>query len=157
MQKKLSNKLGFPPTMSFEFPQPKRFLKIVMWGKSKEEISILMDKLQKDIPNIETVTSGGESSTLSGLTIEITAKGATKGEANAYLASKILQLDPKTETLHIGDTMNDHTTARFQRFVALKNADKLTKSFATHIADKNTNSGVAKVLRGEYKKLKHRN
>jgi len=146
LQMVLSNKFGCPTTIGFNFKEPKNFTKIVMWGKSKKKISLLIEKIKNEVHGIEAVTSGG-------WTIEITSKGVTKGIANAYLASNVLQLDSKKETLHIGDTMNDHTTAEFQRFVVLKNANKLTKSFASHIADKSTIAGVAKVLRGVYKKI----
>jgi len=146
VQKIISKKIGFQIVNTYEYEKPKVFVKIVMWGKGRKKIARLIEELKKEIPGVEAVTSGG-------WTIEVTAKGVTKGKSNAYLASKVLKLDPMKETLHIGDTMNDHSTAKYQRFVVLKNANKLTKSFATHIADKYTDSGVAKVLMGDYKEI----
>jgi hydroxymethylpyrimidine pyrophosphatase-like HAD family hydrolase len=78
--------------------------------------------------------------------MEITAKGATKGEALQALCEYIsLQRD---QLMAIGDSDNDVPMLRYAGFpVAMGNASPHVKEIAAQVTDTNKNAGVAKIIR----------
>jgi hypothetical protein len=78
--------------------------------------------------------------------MEITAKGATKGEALQALCEYVsLQRD---QLMAIGDSDNDVPMLRYAGFpVAMGNASPHVKEIAAQVTDTNKNAGVAKIIR----------
>lgn len=143
---KLTAKMGFQPVKHFNFEMHKEYHKIVVWGKSKTKMAKFADILRENIKDLSLVTSGN------GWTLEISHKDATKGLGNAYIG-ELLGIKKKEEMAHIGDSMNDSTVVGKMRLIAMKNSDKNLLKLTKFVGPSYKNGGVAKVLRGEYKKL----
>ena len=141
----VTKKMNFIPVKNFNYELHKKPHKIVLWGKSKRKMAKYSLLLKKMIPGLSIVSSGN------GWTLELSNENATKGSGNLYVASKY-GITNKKEMVHIGDSMNDSTTASYMRLIAMKNSDKNLKKLTNYHGPSYLNSGVAKILNGQYKK-----
>ncbi|WKX02413.1 Cof-type HAD-IIB family hydrolase [Candidatus Mycoplasma mahonii] len=146
LQKFIVNKWGFTAIGHYNCDLQREYPKIIFFGKTKWKIQKLVALLTSEIDGLSVVTSA------KGYTIEVTNEKSTKGIGNIYVA-KMLGITKKNNMMHIGDTMNDSTVARHMRLVAMKNSEKKLKKITKFIGPSYKNGGVAKVLRGEYKKI----
>ena len=145
LQKFITKNRRFIPLPHFNLDLHKKYYKMVFWGKSRRKISKLRDLMEKQFSGVSLVLSS------KGWIIEVTNKEATKGLANLYVAN-LLGIHNKYEMAHIGDSMNDYTVLGKMRLIAMKNSSKQLLKKADFIGPSYRNSGVSKILNGEYKK-----
>lgn len=143
----ITNKFHFNPVPGYFFEMHKERYKMVFWGKlSKSKMEKIRKEMLKVVPEIEAVTSAG------GFTIEATAKGATKGEGNKFVANKLGVLPENTA--HVGDSMNDSTTVGLMgQLIVMQNGDRKLKALSPYRGPSYKKAGLAKVLNGDYKKI----
>lgn len=104
----------------------------------RENFKEIKEELQ-EIEGLEVVSSSSSN-------IEITEKGATKGNAVKELAEKMNIEDD--EVMVIGDSENDLSMIRaFKNSVAMGNAPEHIKEAASYVAPDHCNSGVADAIR----------
>ena len=116
--------------------------KVIIWGKTKLKLLKIKDHILKSVPDLSVETSGY------GWTLEITHAKSTKGLGNLFVAEKLGI--SKNQIIHVGDTMNDSTTVKYMKLIAMKNSSKSLLAIANYIGPNWKNGGVAKVLNGEY-------
>lgn len=110
--------------------------KFIMFPKGKN-----LDKIREGLASL----NGLEICSSSIENIEVTGKGATKGEALKSLASH-LNIN-KDEVLVIGDSENDRSMfLEFENSVAMGNANENIKKIAKDITLSNLESGVARAI-----------
>lgn len=141
-----TSKMGFTPVPHFNFEMHKQYHKIVLWGKSKSKMDKLRKLLVEEVADVSMVTSAN------GWTLEVSHKDATKGTGNLFVAQQ-LGITEKKHMAHIGDSMNDSTVVGHMRLIAMKNSDKKLLRLTRFVGPSYKRAGVAKILRGEYKKL----
>ncbi|MCK5866797.1 MAG: HAD family phosphatase [Mycoplasmataceae bacterium] len=146
LQRYITKKWNFNPIPNYNYELHKRYHKIVIWGKTRGRIQKILKKLSTSIPDLSLVTSGA------GWTLEITHKDATKGIANKFVANQ-LGITDKNEMAHLGDSMNDSTVIDHMRLIAMGNSCKGLKILTKFIGPNYKETGVAKILRGEYKEI----
>ena len=138
-----ASKNGFAPREHYNVDVHVEYHKMVFWGKCKRTVNKLVELLNKEIDDISVVTSSN------GWTIEVTNIKATKGLGNMKVA-ELLGIKDKKKMAHIGDTMNDSTTIKYMRFIAMGNSNKSLKEMTQFIGPSYKKAGVAKILKGEY-------
>ncbi|QJG67250.1 Cof-type HAD-IIB family hydrolase [Mycoplasma phocoenae] len=78
--------------------------------------------------------------------IEINDINASKGKANSFICS-LNNIDP-LKTVHIGDSMNDSTTAQYMGcLIAMQNSSADLKKIASEQGEYFKKAGLAKILR----------
>ncbi|MCK5807158.1 MAG: HAD family phosphatase [Mycoplasmataceae bacterium] len=145
IQRYASKRWNFNPILGYNYELHKKYHKMVIWGKTKGRLKKVAARLANEVADLSLVSSGG------GWTLEITHKDATKGAANEFVAKK-LGITNKEEMAHLGDSMNDSTTAGHMRLIAMKNSPKSLKVLTKYHGPHYKHAGVAKILRGEYTK-----
>lgn len=147
IQSFITSKMNFNPVKHFNLEMHREYHKIVLWGKTKKKMKNLAELLSKEVEGISIVSSGN------GWTLELSHESATKGSGNLYVAEKFFGITNKNEMAHIGDSMNDSTVVKDMRLIAMKNSDKNLKALTKYIGPHYKRAGVAKVLKGNYKKI----
>lgn len=114
----------------------KNFYKFIFFPKEKNEI--IKEKLRK-VKGLEVCSSSKDN-------IELTGKGATKGNAVVILG-KYFSIE-RDEIMVIGDSENDLSMfLEVKNSVAMGNAIDTIKKIAKHITLSNEESGVGKAIR----------
>ena len=127
----------------------RKYNKISLFGKRREKIKEIANKLIKMSLPVSVVTS------VKGFVIEITNSEATKGKAALWVCDK-LNIDPK-KTAHIGDTMNDTTAfSVLGAGIAMGNASDEVKQFAHFITTHYRKDGLKNALNGNIVENKNR-
>ena len=145
LQRYVAKKWNFNSVMNYNYEIHKEYHKFVIWGKSKGKLRKIAKRLENEVPDLSLVSSGR------GWTLEITHKDATKGIANVFVANQ-LGITKESEMAHLGDSMNDSTTASHMRLIVMKNSPKSLKSLTDFIGPHYKGAGVAQILRGKYLK-----
>ena len=144
--KKMTEKFGLIPKNNYDCEMHIQRHKVIIWGKSKWKLLSIKDYILKQVPDISVVTAAH------GWTLEITHINSTKGLGNLFIANKLGL--KKNEIIHVGDTMNDSTTVKYMKLIAMKNASKKLKYIAHFIGPNWKNGGISKILNGEFIKNK---
>lgn len=144
LARKMTKKFGLVPNNHYDCEMHVNHHKVILWGKTKSKLKKIKEIILKNVPELSVESSAH------GWTLEITHAKSTKGLGNLFVANK-LRCDKK-HIIHVGDTMNDSTTVKYMKLIALKNASKDLKSLANYIGPNWKNGGVAKVLNGEFVK-----
>ncbi|MGY6171719.1 HAD-IIB family hydrolase [Candidatus Mycoplasma pogonae] len=135
-----------PQRVNFEKINFDKVNKILVIDFSKKRIKALAKYIECNYPDSSVKIIGRAWA------IEITDNEATKGIANSYVAEKYLNLNP-SETIHIGDSMNDSSTiGKMGKVIAVKNAYKDFKAIADEIGPSKYFGGVGKILLKEFSK-----
>ncbi|WGI36453.1 HAD-IIB family hydrolase [Mesomycoplasma lagogenitalium] len=133
----------------FSHFKPKKYLnfktrelnKILVIGHSKRKIKKLSNFLQEKLNDQINIKIVGKN-----YAIEITRKDCSKGIAACKIA-KYLNID-LSETVHIGDSMNDSSTKGIVgKLIAMKSGSKRLKKMADEIGPRKHNAGVAKIIK----------
>ena len=149
LQRYIAKKLHSIANSGYTFELHKQYYKFGLVGKTKAKLEKIMDEINTIVPDVAVVTSSG------GWSIEVTHKDATKGAANEYVANKYFNITDKSKMAHIGDTMNDSTAVdHMGQFIVMKNAEKQLKDMSPYRGPHYKRAGLAKILRGNYKKVK---
>ena len=135
-----AKKFKFYPNNNYNINNHKEYLKVTFWGKSRRKMQKILDIVKSKVPSISIATTG------KGFVIEITHSKATKGQANFYVAKKILNIKNRDEMAHIGDSMNDATVVDYMPLIALKSGHHKLLKLADYHGPSYRNGGVAKVL-----------
>lgn len=144
--------LFFPRLFSSKFKNQKKFQnnirvnKIVLAGKLKRKMFKIYNQIKNELDGVSMKITAHD------LAIEITNESATKGTGTKFVAN-LLNIKP-SESVHVGDSQNDTTTLDVVgALVAMENSSKHLLDVATHIGPNYKKGGLAKVLRGEFKKI----
>ena len=145
IKKHFVKKHNFIPLTHWNIVQDNPIHKILLSGKLKSGMS-------KALKDFREVFNGKLSITTSfgGMTIELTHIDATKGKAEE-IVSKIYKITKREERIHIGDSMNDASTAGVCQLIALKHAPQRLKDVSDAIGPHYKDGGVAKILNEEFK------
>lgn len=121
----------------------KEIFKVILWSKNTKKLHEVIDYLRNKYNDKINIITGDSHATY----FEITAIDASKGLANKLFAEmKNIDLD---KCVHIGDSMNDASTAKyFKNVIAMKNADNDFKKVASIVSEfEYKNGGLAKTIK----------
>ncbi len=143
----VKNILKFKTSKKYNFNTKCNYTKFVLAGGTKKNMLKYQIKLKELLGDKASIVTSGR-----GFTIEITSDKATKGLGNKKIAS-LLKVSPD-KCVHIGDSMNDSTTAEYMKLIAMKDGDPELIKMAHYIGVNHKNAGLSKILLGDIKKIK---
>ncbi|UWD34103.1 Cof-type HAD-IIB family hydrolase [Mesomycoplasma molare] len=118
----------------------KELNKILLISRSKKKIKKILNLLNTKFSNEVEAKVVGKN-----FAIEITKKGCSKGNAAKKIAD-LLNID-LSNSMHIGDSMNDSSTKNIVgNLIALKSGSKRLREIADTVGPRKRRGGVAKIL-----------